>query len=94
MWHGLLYIVTVYDAVICCDVDCLLQMAHEQRSWPNNVFPLLWLRRRFAYVRVRTFDVSILKSEPHICISITLTTTTLHIHLWFITIPQIIINSD
>lgn len=63
MWHGLLYNFTVHDAAIRCDVDCLLQMAYEQRSWSNDVFPLFRLRCRFAYVRIQISDLSVLNEN-------------------------------
>lgn len=52
MRNGLLYIITIHDAVIRSDVDCLLPMAHEQGSRPNHVFPLLRVRCGFANVRI------------------------------------------
>lgn len=48
--NGLLYNAIIYNANICCDVDCLLPMAYEQRSRPNNVFSLLCIRCRFPHV--------------------------------------------
>lgn len=61
MWNGMLDCHSIYDAVICHCINSMFPMAYEQRSWSDNVFALFRIRCDFADVRIRTFDVSILK---------------------------------